>query len=298
MALHGKRGQGSNRMLSTCSARFQQASPEEILRMGFKKMESRGYQRTEADKKALEAAGAQLGMSKQQIGDLYDQVNVGAVPYERLSPDEKAQADMEEVNAFAADELEDTFEFDDLPPLGHMQLHEHRVQREYNRIAAYDLPQLGKYATPYNPPADTDILRFKYTSYMGEKHPGEAKVVVSFQSKDLGLDDASLHKFRLLCGTRYNPTTDEVKMSCSRYPEQAQNKRFLGQTIRDLLTNARDKSDTFEDIPLDYRHAEAKIRRNKPIYPNHQFPKEWERPQDAPKPKTDLLSRIHEEHCK
>jgi small subunit ribosomal protein S35 len=130
---------------------------------------------------------------------------------------------------------------------------------------------------------------------LGEKHPGENRVVGTFKTADLDLTDAQRHKLRVLARNRYNPTTDEVKIGTSRFTEQAQNKRYIGEVIRDLIKASKEGEDTFSDIPLDTRHIEPKTRRNKSIYPQYEFPKEWERPQDAPRPKQDLLSRITEE---
>jgi small subunit ribosomal protein S35 len=70
-----------------------------------------------------------------------------------------------------------------------------------------------------------------------------------------------------LAGARYNPDTDVIKMSCEDFDTQAQNKRFLGETISKLLDEARNGADTFEDVPFDFRHHKAKKR--------HEFPQDW-----------------------
>lgn len=70
-----------------------------------------------------------------------------------------------------------------------------------------------------------------------------------------------------LAGVRYNPSTDMIKMSCEQFDTQAQNKRFLGETITALLKEAKDTKDTFEDVPFDFRHHKPK--------PRYEFPKEW-----------------------
>jgi small subunit ribosomal protein S35 len=270
----------------------EQQSPEEILEKGFRQMESGKYKKSEEQLQPMLDAAKQLGVSQDEVKRLYADVQVGAVPYDKMSLEQRQQADQEEVEALAPPTLDEPFKFDDLPPLGHLLLHEHRVQREYNRIAAYQLPQLAQFAKPYVPPKKGDVLRFKYTTYMGEAHPGDKKVTVSFKTRDLALSDAERHKLRVLAGTRYNAGTDEVRISADRFPEQAQNKRFLGEIVENLIKHAKDQSDAMADVPVDTRHVEPKLRRNKPIYPQHQFPKEWERPQDAPKPKTDIFSAI------
>ena len=70
-----------------------------------------------------------------------------------------------------------------------------------------------------------------------------------------------------LAGVRYNPDTDIVKMSCEQFDTQAQNKRFLGETISKLLAEAKDKKDTFADVPFDFRHHKPKVF--------HKFPEAW-----------------------
>jgi small subunit ribosomal protein S35 len=56
-------------------------------------------------------------------------------------------------------------------------------------------------------------------------------------------------------------------MSCEKFEHAAQNKRYLGDLVDKLVAEAKDDSDMFEDIPLDFRHHKP---RSKP-----QFPEEW-----------------------
>jgi small subunit ribosomal protein S35 len=56
-------------------------------------------------------------------------------------------------------------------------------------------------------------------------------------------------------------------MSCEKFDTQAQNKRFLGETIQTLTQAAKDPTDTFEDVPFDFRHHKPKKY--------FAFPKEW-----------------------
>jgi small subunit ribosomal protein S35 len=56
-------------------------------------------------------------------------------------------------------------------------------------------------------------------------------------------------------------------MSCEQFDTQAQNKRFLGETIASLIKEAKDMKDKFEDVPFDFRHHKPKKR--------FEFPKEW-----------------------
>lgn len=87
------------------------------------------------------------------------------------------------------------------------------------------------------------MLRFRYTSYLGVDHPSQKKVVMTFTVRDLRnalqadsrIDDVWEHKFKLLCGPRYNFETDVVHMSCDQYPYPAQNKRWLSDKLDEMI---------------------------------------------------------------
>ncbi|KAI1473491.1 hypothetical protein K445DRAFT_316801 [Daldinia sp. EC12] len=176
--------------------------------------------------------------------------------------------DEEEDTDLITDERnEDEFEEDDIMSLAHGKLEEYREQREYARIAAWEMPLLSKLARPFEPPTAQQPLRFRYTTYMGELHPAENKVVLEFSPKDMPLDEAQQLKMKKLLGPRYNPETDIAKMSCEQFEHQAQNKRYLGDLVDSLIARAKDPSDMFEDIPLDTRHHPIKVK--------PKFPKEW-----------------------
>ncbi|KAK4100020.1 mitochondrial ribosomal protein [Parathielavia hyrcaniae] len=163
---------------------------------------------------------------------------------------------------------EDDFEEDDIMAMAHAKLEEHREFREYARIAVWEMPLLSKMAKPFEPPTEAEVLRFRYTTYMGEFHPADRKVVVEFCPKDLpDLSEAQQLKLKKLAGSRYNPERDIIKMSCERFEHQAQNKRYLGDLVNKLIETAKDPTDMFEDIPLDTRHHKFK--------PQIKFPKEW-----------------------
>ncbi|KAI9853893.1 MAG: 37S ribosomal protein S24, mitochondrial [Vezdaea acicularis] len=159
-------------------------------------------------------------------------------------------------------------EGDDITPLAHAELDQHREMRQYARLAAWEMPLLSTLAKPFEPPAVDEVLRFRYTTYMGEKHPAENKVVLQFCTSDMpGLTKEQRDKLIKLVGPRYNPETDVVKMSCEMFDTQAQNKRYLGDIVDKLLAEARDSTDTFADIPFDFRHHTFKRK--------IQFPEHW-----------------------
>lgn len=166
------------------------------------------------------------------------------------------------------EETSDTeFDEDDIMSMAHAKFEEFREYREYARIAAWQMPLLSKLATPFEAPTAREPLRFRYTTYMGEFHPAEKKVVVEFSPRDLPLDKAQQQKLRKLLGPRLNPETDIAKMSCEQFEHQAQNKRYLGDLVVKLVAQAKDPTDMFEDVPLDTRHHTFKVK--------PKFPKEW-----------------------
>ncbi|KAI0134700.1 mitochondrial ribosomal subunit protein-domain-containing protein [Xylariales sp. AK1849] len=178
--------------------------------------------------------------------------------------------DEEDPDLVSEDMDEDDFGEDDIMSMAHGKLEEHREYREYARIAAWQMPLLSKLARPFEPPTAEECLRFRYTTYMGESHPAQSKVVLEFCPQDLlpaKGEEAQRNKLLKLLGPRWNPETNIAKMSCEQFDHQAQNKRYLGDLVQKLLAEAKDTTDTFEDIPLDTRHHQMK---SKP-----RFPREW-----------------------
>ena len=103
---------------------------------------------------------------------------------------------------------------------------------------------------------------------MGEQHPAANKVVVEFSVTDIpNLTQVQQNKLIKLAGPRYNPSTKIIKISGENFETQAKNKRYLGDLIADLVSEARNPKDTFEDVPFDFRHHKPKVF--------HHFPKEW-----------------------
>lgn len=103
---------------------------------------------------------------------------------------------------------------------------------------------------------------------MGEDHPAAKKIVLEFDPSDLpGLTEKQRDKLIKLVGPRYNPETQVVKMSSEMFETQAQNKRYLGDLVETLMAEAKDDTDTFEDIPFDFRHHKFKKK--------IEFPQDW-----------------------
>lgn len=136
---------------------------------------------------------------------------------------------------------------------------------QYPQLISFISTELAK---PFTPPALDHPLRFRYTTYMGETHPGAKKIVLEFCTRDLrDLTEPQRIKLIKLVGPRYNPENDIVKMSSEMFETPAQNKRYLGDLVDTLMEEAKDETDTFEDVPLDFRHHKFK--------PKVEFPEGW-----------------------
>lgn len=135
---------------------------------------------------------------------------------------------------------------------------------------------LSSLSKPFVAPTEAVPLRWRYTTYFGELHPAANKVVVEFGVADLkDLTEEQRDTLRKIAGPRRDPVTDLVKMSCESFPSQAQNKRFLGDTIANLIKEAVEGADNFKDVPIDERHAAKRIEKSQKAFPVAKFPKEW-----------------------
>ncbi|KAI9494086.1 mitochondrial ribosomal subunit protein-domain-containing protein [Zychaea mexicana] len=170
------------------------------------------------------------------------------------------------------------FDFDDQTTIGHELFENIRNIRQYLRKTEYELPRLQSFAKPFEPPTSEQIVKYKVQNYLGEGHPVERKVVLSVKVSDLKLDAKEKHKFLLLAGPRYHVDSDEFVLSSEKFPHRKQNKKYVSDTLKKLLTEAKDMKDTFEDIPLKLPTPKKQL----------QFPKGWARPpqsaqQEVPK---------------
>ncbi|KAK6530928.1 37S ribosomal protein S24, mitochondrial [Arthrobotrys megalospora] len=155
----------------------------------------------------------------------------------------------------------------DMSSMAHDEMEEHREARKYARLAVYDMPRLSRFVKPFKVPSASEVLRFRYTTHMGVSHPTDKKVVMECCPDDLGLTRVQTDKLIKLCGARYNPTRKLLKFSCEMFEHQHQNKRWLSELMDKLIVEAKDDTDTFEDVPFDFRHHTYKAQPS--------FPKEW-----------------------
>lgn len=64
-------------------------------------------------------------------------------------------------------------------------------------------------------------------------------MVVEFSPADFGLTEVQQEKLKKLAGVRYNPEKEIIKMSCESFEHQAQNKRYLAETVEKLVADAK-----------------------------------------------------------
>ncbi|KAI5818173.1 mitochondrial ribosomal subunit protein-domain-containing protein [Pyronema omphalodes] len=188
-------------------------------------------------------------------------------PSRRRNREPAAQDD--EFDPEEEEESTDAYELGEMTSDAHAELDRHREIRHFARVAAYEMPILSQLAKPFVPPTAATPLRFRYTTYLGEEHPAESKVVVEFSVADLGLNEVQASKLVKLAGVRYNPEKNTIKMSCEKFDEQAQNKRYLSDVVDKLIKTAKDGRDNFKDIPFDFRHYKPKPKKTA------QLPFEW-----------------------
>ncbi|EPX74476.1 ribosomal protein subunit S24 [Schizosaccharomyces octosporus yFS286] len=146
---------------------------------------------------------------------------------------------------------------------------EHSKVRQYYRKAAYELPSLTMYSEPYRPRSVDQVLVFESPIEMSSTATPVSKVVLKFKVSNLPhLQNNERHVLKLLSGVRYNPETDEVKMSCNKYPSSLQNKLFLAECLNSLISESKRLKTKFADVPLDIRHVKKKKQ-------DLRFPKAW-----------------------
>ncbi|CCK68153.1 mitochondrial 37S ribosomal protein mS35 KNAG_0A04830 [Huiozyma naganishii CBS 8797] len=237
------------------------------------------YRPTKEELDALLTTSEYTGVSPKEIRKLYEQKTETVTSSVRYSKDDLKYGLR-------------PFQFDELPSPAQDELANRHEENFYKKLAAFELPLLVQYRQEYKPPRDTDVVSYRYTSYFGEEHPNSRKVVLSVKTRNLGLDSKQLHKFQLLARTRYDFQTDTFKMSSDKFPESAQNARYLNDVFNRLLDESRDLSeDDFADVPLDTRHITAKNLRKRSTK-GFEFPKEWNRPEDAPAQKVNMLGKV------
>lgn len=169
--------------------------------------------------------------------------------------------------------------------------HEKRRVDQLTRVAAYEMPLLANFRQPYQPQAsEKSPIRLTYqTDFTDESTAFNRKVTLQVHIDDLKLDAKQQHKFKLLAGSKFNYDTNVLKIKAESFPEPTQNARFVVDTFNKLLAEAKDLKDDFADIPLDSRHMRNLHKKALP-----QFPKEWNRPEDAPVEKHKVINRLTE----
>ncbi|KAI9003212.1 mitochondrial ribosomal subunit protein-domain-containing protein [Gaertneriomyces semiglobifer] len=130
----------------------------------------------------------------------------------------------------------------------------------------------------------------RHTYDFTQPQPRNTKVTFHLRVSDLGLTDVQRHKFLLLAGKLYDPYTDVVTVrsetdearATDDVSDRAENVETLGRMVADMVREAREGKETFEDLPVDMRHV-------KPRRVGLEFPKEWLRPRASTPKITEQL---------
>jgi len=279
------------------------AKARQLLKNAFERMQKPGYVKSDAQRDEIVKAAKELDITPDVAVQAYASTALPQQAAKGADNDRAArrraatQADIEMFGPSQTQQFTSRdFQYDDLPSAGHLQLEEHRDAREFLRAASYELPLLAQYRSPYTPPNREKLnLRFQHFAFPNEpSHPAMAKVVLTFSPDTVGLSAEQLHKLKLLAGSRFDSNTNTVRISASRFPTQAQNKRYLVQTYERLVAMAKDGTDSFADVPLDERLARKRLAKKKD--PKFHWPKEWSRPDLAPQAKEDIYTVLGNVH--
>lgn len=223
------------------------------------RIQLRGYAETanETPSSELENASAQ-----EAVADVSD---VASAPSRRTRPPWIAYT-MDDVRTFA---------FDDMPSIHQEMIEEGREMRRFLRKTKFELPELTKFVKEFVPPTPDQCIQIRLQHYQGEEHPVSRKAVASISvsavAKAENLDSKQVQRLILLAGPRYK--NDTIKISCEDFPHRAQNMKFISDTIKKLLTSAREGGE-WDDLPIPKRKAAKKS------YP---FPKAWLQKTEPPK---------------
>ncbi|KIL00247.1 hypothetical protein PAXRUDRAFT_821862 [Paxillus rubicundulus Ve08.2h10] len=193
------------------------------------------------------------------------------------------------------------FNGDDIPSGAHLALHQQRQVTNYLRLIENEMPKFVSFRKPFIPPTADTPLVIRSVDYAGESHPLTAKRTVVVPVAQLPLaGDMARHKLKLVAGARWTPEPPKnagvpldreegmhgyIKIACEDFPRPAMNLKWISDTIDKLVAEANDEtSSCYQDLPLDTRHVEAKVKkakkgdhaRGKTSRPSlKDFPKEW-----------------------
>lgn len=169
--------------------------------------------------------------------------------------------------------------------------HEKRRIEHLTRITAYQMPLLTKFRQPYQPTTSTEspIQIIYQTDFSNEtNNEFNRKVKLRCYLKDLNLNEKQQHKFKLLAGDKFNHNFNYIQIKSENLELPTQNARVLVNILNKLIIESKDLSkETFDDIPIDTRHM-----KNRKLKQQFDFPTAWNRPQDAPIEKHQIITKF------
>lgn len=236
----------------------------------------------------------------------------------------------------------------ELTEIGHQKIMRQREILNYFRLVVHDFPHLEQFQKPYTPPkGEEGLLRFRSIHYQGEAHPASRKSVLTVDVAELfasshfqDRDNGTKRAFLQLAGPRWVPSSSYegqenqrfpvqeafredgqyadveapavgmIKISCERFPYEAQNMKWCSDSFDmllnlakvsargssfnfDLLVSAKlstfrflDSQNRQHDVagaPLDLRDAQVRQAKKSRAGGKHRatiadWPKEWKTP--------------------
>ena len=110
---------------------------------------------------------------------------------------------------------------------------------------------------PYNPPSSSQIVKLQTIYHPADpNHPASKKAVITVSADAIqtaaGYLDKPLakRKFRILAGSRFDPKTDTVKISCDRFPTLSMNQKWCSDALSRLIKEAEVGNASHMDFQL------------------------------------------------
>ena len=118
---------------------------------------------------------------------------------------------------------------------------------KYGKLEEMDRKTLESFRDDWRKPTNavfqfTAFQVYSKSHWNSFPHRKTFAVSVNFQVRELQLEEREKHKFLLLVQDHYDKSTDRVSLSCSRFPMQSQNEKFLRDTIKRLIVTATQAS--------------------------------------------------------
>lgn len=118
----------------------------------------------------------------------------------------------------------------------------HKCRQSVKQSAERERAELRR---PYNPPSSKQVVNVQTLYHPADpNHAASKKAVITVTANAIQtgtgrLDEAlARRKFRILAGSRFDPRTDSVKISCDRFPTLSMNQKWCSDALDRLIKEA------------------------------------------------------------